>query len=461
MMMIRQFYRPSSSSHSLSLTTHTTMLSLTATTLKSSIFSPFRATHGLSSHSITRPVNPKQFTINASLIPASSRQAPAKQQLYQPFRPPPSPIPPKFRSLDAAGKIEVLADRLGLWFEYAPLISSLYTEGFTPPTIEELTGISGVEQNCLIVGAQVRDSLVQSGANPELIAAFDTGGAELLYEIRLLSAVQRIAAAEYIVEKGFDTKGAQDLARAIKDYPHRRGDVGFGDFDYYLPGDCLAFMLYRKSREHKTTSELRTTLLEQALDVAVTEKAKKAVSRELHGETKEERAKEEEIKIIRVPVVRLRFGEVAGASSVVVLPVCRAEEGEEMVNEAPMEFEAGGEFGVVEAEKEWSRWVVLPGWDPVVAVRKGGVAVSFRDDRKMLPWNGKGEGIMVVMDREKKTVEAEDGYYLVVTESGMKMDRGSVLKERGVEESLGTVVLVVRPPRDDDDDFQINDEDWD
>ncbi|KAL1225260.1 Rubisco accumulation factor 1.1 [Cardamine amara subsp. amara] len=435
------------------------MLSLTATTLKSSIFTKSK-TNGFSN---TRPVNPKPFSINAALIPASSRQAPAKQQLYQPFRPPPSPIPPKFRSLDAAGKIEVLADRMGLWFEYAPLISSLYTEGFTPPTIEELTGLSGVEQNCLIVGAQVRDSIVQSGAKPELIAAFDTGGAELLYEIRRLSTTQRVAAAEYIVDNGFDTKGAQDLARAIKDYPHRRGDVGWKDFDYNLPGDCLSFMLYRKSREHRSPSELRTTLLEQALEVAVTEKAKKAVTRELHGESYEERVKEEVIKIIRVPVVRLKFGEVAGASSVVVLPVCKAEEGEKMILEAPMEFESGGEFGVVEAEKEWSRWVVLPGWNPVIAVRKGGVAVSFEDDRKVLPWNGKEEAIMVVIDREKKIVEAEDGYYylVVVAEGGMKLERGSVLKEKGVEMSLGMVVLVVRPPRDDDDEWQINDEDWD
>ncbi|CAN7025322.1 unnamed protein product [Brassica rapa subsp. trilocularis] len=439
------------------------MLSLTATTLKPSILSLFTKPkpNGVSPHPITRPVNPSPFTVSASLIPASNRQAPAKQNLYQPFRPPPSPIPPKFRSLDTAGKIEVLADRMGLWFEYAPLISSLYTEGFTPPTIEELTGISGVEQNCLIVGAQVRDSIVQSNAKPELIAAFETGGAELLYEIRRLSTVQRVAAAEYIVEHGFDTKGAHDLARAIKDYPHRRGDKGWEEFDYNLPGDCLSFMLYRKSREHRSPSELRTTLLEQALEVAVTEKAKKAVGRELHGYSDEERAKEEEVKIIRVPVVRLKFGEVAGASSVVVLPVCEAEEGVGKINEAPMEFESGGEFGVVEAEKEWRRWVVLPGWDPVVAVRRGGVAVSFRDDRKVLPWNGKEEAVMVVMDREKKTVEAEDGYYLVVTGDGMKLERGSVLKERGVEECLGMVVLVVRPPRDDDDEWQINDDEWD
>jgi len=79
-----------------------------------------------------------------------------------------------------------------------------------------------------------------------------------------------------------------------------------------------------------------------------------------------------------------------------------------------------------------------------------------------LQWNGKGEAIMVVIDREKKTVEADNGYYyLVVADGGMKLDRGLVLKEKGVNESLGMVVLVVRPPRDDDDEWQINDEDWD
>ncbi|KAH0849761.1 hypothetical protein HID58_091333 [Brassica napus] len=336
------------------------MLSLTATTLKPSILSLFTQPKP-NGYLPTQLPDPLTVTLHRQrqLNPRFEPPSPSKKNLYQPFRPPPSPIPPKFRSLDTAGKIEVLADRMGLWFEYAPLISSLYTEGFTPPTIEELTGISGVEQNCLIVGAQVRDSIVQSNAKPELIAAFETGGAELLYEIRRLSTVQRVAAAEYIVEHG----------------------------------DCLSFMLYRKSREHRSPSELRTTLLEQAFEVAVTEKAKKAVG----------------------GMVRLKFGEVAGASSVVVLPGGEAEEGVGKINEAPMEFESGGEFGVVEAEKEWRRWV-----ESVAVERERG-------------GDHGGE------DREKKTVEAEDGYYLVVTGDGMKLERGSVLKERGVEECLGMV----------------------
>ncbi|KAL1211612.1 Rubisco accumulation factor 1.2 [Cardamine amara subsp. amara] len=350
---------------------------------------------------------------------------------------------------------------MALWFEYAPLISSLYADGFTPPNIEELTGISSIEQNRLIVGAQVRDSILQSLHEPELIAAFDTGGAELLYEIRLLSTTQRVAAATFIIERNIDSKGAQDLARAIKDYPHRRGDVGWLDFDYNLPGDCLSFLYYRQSRENKNPSEQRTAMLQQALEVAESEKAKKKLNNELYGEKEEEKKKEEEVKAIRIPVVRLKFGEVADATSVVVLPVCKAEEGEKKILEAPMEIIAGGDFKVVEAEKGWRRWVVLPAWKQVAAIGKGGVAVSFRDDRKVLPWDGKEEPLLVVTDREKKAVEADDGYYLVVAENGLKLKKGSGLKASEVKESLGSVVLVVRPPREDDDDWETSHENWD
>ncbi|CAN8269686.1 unnamed protein product [Cochlearia groenlandica] len=438
------------------------MLSLTTNILKSSLFSPFTQSTTTNGFFFTNSPT-RSLTVTAS---ASRRQQnmipknpPPRQQLYQPFRPPSSPIPEKFRSLDSAGKIEILAGRLALWFELAPLISSLYTDGLTPPNIEELTGISSIEQNRLIVGAKVRDSIVQCLHEPELIAAFDTGGAELLYEIRLLSTTQRVAAATYIVDRSFDSKGAQDLARAIKDYPSRRGDVGWLDFDYNLPGDCLAFLYYRQSRENKNPSEQRTTMLQQALDAAESEKTKKKLLRELHGEKEEDKEKVEEVKAVKIPVVRLKFGEVAEASSVVVLPVCKAEEGEEMILEAPMETKARGDFKVVEAEKGWKRWVVLPAWNPIVVIGKGGVAVSFRDDRKVLPWDGKEEPLLVVVDREKQAVEADGGYYLVAAENGLKLEKGSVLKAENVQKSLGMVLLVVRPPREDDDDWQTK-ENW-
>ncbi|XP_027366161.1 rubisco accumulation factor 1.1, chloroplastic-like [Abrus precatorius] len=405
--------------------------------------------------------------ISAIINPSSPRSQPqsqSQQQLYQPFRPPPSPLPSRYGTLDIAGRIEILANRLGLWFEYAPLIPSLFREGFSPPSLEEVTGISGVEQNRLIVAAQVRDSLVQSNADPELLSAFDTSGAELLYEIRLLSTSQRVAAARFIVENRFDGKGVQELARAMKDFPSRRGEKGWECFDYTLPGDCLSFLYYRQSREHRNPSEQRTSALEQALKVAETEKAKEAVLEELKGKGSEEGDKVDDgDRVVRVPVVRLKIGEVAEASSVVVLPVCKAEDREREVLEAPFECRSEGGFGVVVAEKGWDRWVVLPGWEPVVGLGKGGVVVSFADAR-VLPWKAnrwyKEESILVVADRSKREVGADEGFYLVkVNGEDFKVERGLALKEMGVNESLGTVVLVVRPPKEEDDD-QLNDEDW-
>ncbi|EXB93189.1 hypothetical protein L484_024527 [Morus notabilis] len=429
------------------------MLSLTSNTLKP--FSSFHPSFLLLSKPSLKPIS---ATFSNPFPP------PSQQQLYQPFRPPPSPLPNQFRSLDVKSRLEVLADRLGLWFEYAPLIPSLIQEGFTPPSLEEATGISGIEQNHLVVAAQVRDSLIQSNTDPAVVSAFDLGGAELLYEIRLLNAQQRSAAASYIAANGLDARGVQDLARSVRDFPRRRGDKGWESFDYTQPGDCLAFMYFRQSREHKKPSEQRTAALEQALSAAVTERAKGRVLEELNAEGEGEITGEGEIgEEVRVPVVRLKIGEVAEASTVAVLPVCKAGERDKGLEEAPRECWTEGEFGVVVAEKGWARWVVLPAWEPVAGLGKGGVVVSFSDAR-VLPWRTnrwyKEEAILVVADRDRKEVSVDNGFYLVGGDGGdLKVERGSALKETGVEESLGTVVLVVRPPKDAVDD-QLSDEDW-
>lgn len=290
---------------------------------------------------------------------------------------------------------------------------------------------------------------------------FETSGAELLYEIRLLSVSQRAESARFIVENRLDFKGAEDLARAMKDFPRRRTDKGWKSFDYNLPGDCLSFMYYRQSREHRNPSEQRTSALKQALEVAESESAKKEVLNELESGEDEKEEKGDDLESgVRVPVVRMRFGEVAEATNVVVLPVCKADT---EILEAPLECRSRGDFGVVEADKGWNRWVALPGWAPIAGLKNGGVVVAF-DDARVLPWkvNRKynEEAILVVMDRNRKEVEFDDGFYLVtVDDGGLKVDRGSRLREMGVKESLGTVSLVVRPPKEENDD-QLGEDDW-
>lgn len=323
------------------------------------------------------------------------------------------------------------------------------------------------------MASQVRESLVQSEIDPDILSFFYTGGAELLYEIRLLSASQRASAAKYLVLNKFDAKLSLELARAMKDKPRRKGDKGWESFDGDLPGDCLAFMYFRQAQEHRTASslELWRSALERALQAVESENGRKRVLEELEGKKDgEDKDKEGAAAADRVmvPVVRMQIGEVAESSVVAVLPVCRAEETEVEVEEAPWECAGVGDFGVVEAEKGWSRWVVLPGWEPVATLKRGGVAVAFKNasvlPRRAKKWN-REEAILVVADRGRKEVVTDDNFYLVVgggngsVEEGLKVERGLELKEIGVKESLGTVVLVVRPPREVDDD-QLSDEDW-
>ncbi|GAB2211434.1 hypothetical protein Droror1_Dr00024747 [Drosera rotundifolia] len=415
-----------------------------------------------SSHQTPPPYRP--------IIPTST--TPTPQNLYQPFRPPPSPLPPQFRGLDVAARLDILTNRMGLWYEYGPLVNTLFADGFTPSTLEEITGISGVEQNQLIVGSQVHQSLKET-LDPETLSYYDKGGAEILYEIRLLNAVQRTAAAIYLVENNLDARGAREVARAMKDFPSRKIEPGWESFDGSIPQDCLSFMYLRQSIEHKDLSPLkRRAALETALECAVSENAKKRVLEELEG--KRDKTSGDDLVAIaaKVPVVRLHMGEVAESTSVVVLPVCKAEEREEGILRAPLECRTEGDFGIIVSDKGWNRWVVLPGWEPLAGVGRGGVVVELKD-AKALPWRAKREykqePILVVADRGRKEVTSNDGFYLVVKEkkggddgrSGeLKVERGFVLKETGVTVSLGTVVLVVRPPKYEDD-GQLNEDDWD
>ncbi|XP_021769810.1 rubisco accumulation factor 1.1, chloroplastic-like [Chenopodium quinoa] len=450
-----------SSSHPLSSST-----TLFSTTTKHLLPPPSATSLRLASKPITSSYSPPPLVPNL-IIPKSSSSSPQPQNLYQPFRPPPNPLPQKYKNLDTASIIEVLANRLGLWYEYAPLISTLFRDGFTPPSIEELTGITGVEQNLLVVAAQVRESIAESPLiEPETLAFFENGGAELLYEIRMLNTSQRAATANYVVRNRYDGERAREIARSIKDFPARKDEPGFGCFDYNCPGDCWAFWHYRLSREFMNPSERRSSALATALEVAETDRAKETVREEIEG--KKEGKVDEIVKAaIKVPVVRLKMGEVAEATTVVVLPVSQAVEGENGVGRVPRECKSEGEFGVVVADEGWDRWVVLPRWIPLAGIGTGGVAVAF-SNAKVLPWRVNrwyvDEPVLVVIDRKRREVEVDDGFYLVARkggdDGGLKVEKGSILKEMGVTESLGTVVIVVRPPKDDVDD-QLSDEDWD
>ncbi|KAL5981102.1 hypothetical protein ACLOJK_029022 [Asimina triloba] len=214
------------------------------------------------------PSTPLLKPISASKLPTPPPPPSPSDQLYQPFRrPPPSSQPAPHQSLSLEDLLDILRNRLSLCHHYAPHISTLHRHfSFLAPALEESTGISGSEQNRLIVAVQVRDSLIASKVDDQVLSFFDIpGGAELLYELCLLSAAQRVATARYFADR-------HDVARVIKDFPRRRGEEGWECFSP-TPGDCLAFMHFRLSREHRNEAEW-TVALRCAMEAVDTDRAK-------------------------------------------------------------------------------------------------------------------------------------------------------------------------------------------
>uniref|UniRef100_A0ACD5URL2 Uncharacterized protein n=1 Tax=Avena sativa TaxID=4498 RepID=A0ACD5URL2_AVESA len=388
----------------------------------------------------------------------------APAQLYQPFHPPISPLPANFRNLDLTERLAVLRDRMGRWYEYAPLISSLFREGFTPASIEEATGMSGVEQNRLVVASQVRDSLISDDFPADLLHHFDSyGGPELLYELRFLNARQRLKAAEHAIARNLESKGVRELARSMKDFPQRRGDEGWDAFDRHSAGDCLAYARFRLSRE-AIAKEDRIPELERSLDVVETESARARVELEMErairkaaGEEVEE--PEEDVNARpAVPVVRLMYGEISEASIVLLLPVVKETDGVEAVDLAPRRSKTDADLGIVEVDKGWARWAVLPGWAPVMAVADEAVVIELADGR-VLPWrSAENERVLVVANRKRKEV-VDEGIYVLEKGGKLVVERGNKLLEEGISQAAAEVVTVVRPPKDEED--IISGDEWD
>ncbi|WVZ59137.1 hypothetical protein U9M48_009330 [Paspalum notatum var. saurae] len=389
-------------------------------------------------------------------------------QLYQPYHPPPSPLPANFRNLDLTQRLEVLRDRMGLWHEYAPLISALARDGFTPSSIEEATGISGVEQNCLVVASQVRDSLLDEklAFPPDLLPYFDSlGGPDLLYELRFLNARQRADAARHAVAHKLEPRGVRDLARAMKEFPRRRLEDGWAAFDGASPADCFAFARLRQSREAIDVAD-RVAELERALKVVETDAARARVELELERARKKAAGEEVEegegeggtAARPGVTVVRLQYGEVADASTVLLLPVVRETDGVAAMESAPRRTKTDADLGLVEVDKAWARWAVVPGWGPVAEAADDAVVIELADGRR-LPWRtAEEEPVLVIASRSQKEV-VEQGIYVLEKEGRLVVERGRKLAQEGIAAAAAQVLIVVRPPRDEDD--GISDEEWD
>ncbi|MGP1386404.1 MAG: RuBisCO accumulation factor 1 [Thainema sp.] len=337
---------------------------------------------------------------------------------------------PNESNIDVDELVLLLRRKQGQWVDWGQACQALQKAGYSPQRIFEETGFEPVQQNQVIVGAQVFQSLVAAGVADQTRSHFGQKGSDILYELRILSQTDRAKAAELIVNRGLEFDDAHELAKAMKDYSWRTDlPEGFGD----NAGDAFAYWYWRLARQSEDL-QARSRLIAQAL-------------RFVHSE----RARQEIEKLL------LDFAPVASKPKEAPrLPVYRLEEMEELPRIVPVAGEwpisvddykavplvdEDGEFRVVQFSGSGA-WVPLPGWQ-VVLNAEDPVALLAQSDQMPTELPGKTESILLLIDRAQRQWQA-DSYFVVDADNQLQLQWFSEAPQVAL---LGRLVLLLRPQK--------------
>ncbi|MGL4617922.1 RuBisCO accumulation factor 1 [Chroococcidiopsis sp.] len=328
--------------------------------------------------------------------------------------------------LDIEATLTSLRQKQGSWVEWGQAIAQLQKAGQTPQQIFEATGFEPVQQNQVIVGAQVYASLEKTNASEAVRSRFTQKGSDILYELRLLNNAERVAAAEFILAHNLDADMAKEVARDMKEFSRLRSlPEGFANH----AGDAIAYQCWRLARQKSDLQE-RSRLIAKGLRFADSDTARQKIEQLLVDFTVVPKRPAPTIPFYRpdsedhlprlIPVV----GE---------MPLKSAE-----VQAVPI-VEAVEPFQIVKFAGEQA-WVALPGWQTVRSAEDP-IAILCQSDRLPNQSATASEPVLIIADRHAR--EWDVNSYFVYDASG-EVDFGWFETQPDVK-LLGKIVVVVRP----------------
>ena len=323
-----------------------------------------------------------------------------------------------------------LRQKQGNWVEWGTAIASLQKAGIDPQTIFEATGFEPIQQNQVIVGAQVYNSLEKAGASDAVRSHFSQKGSDILYELRSLTNTERAAAAELIVLHKLDVDAAKEVARDIKEYSRFRTlPEGFDDH----AGDAVAYQCWRLARQ-KTDLQERSRLIAKGLRFAHSDTARKQIEQLLVDFT----------VVPKRPAPQLPFYRLESESELPrIIPVA----GEMPLTSADIHavpiVEEIEPFGMVKFAGEQA-WVPIPGWQTILSAEDPLVILSSSDRLPNQPTNNKPEPVLVVLDRSRREWDA-NGYFAVDSSGSVEFQWFET--EPNNVKLLGQIIVIVRPKR--------------
>lgn len=338
------------------------------------------------------------------------------------------PAPSEETKAEIANIVRSLRRKEGTWVQWGRSCQFLQKQGQSPQAIFEETGFEPVHQNQIIVAWQVFESITTVGVSDAVRSHFEQRGSDSLYELRILTQAERAAAATLLVQRGIDSEGAHEVAKAMRDFSRRSTPPeGFTA----TAGDAVSYHYWRLARQQSDLQE-RSRLIAKALQFAESESARKQV----------------EALLTDFTVTRSRPAPL--------LPIYRADSEEHMPRILPV----AGQFPITAADlkavpfaDEYTAfkmvrftgegaWVAVPGWQ-VILNAEDPVAILAEGDRIPEIEQSRQEEILVIIDRAQREWNV-DSHFLV--------DLGEEAQIQWTEDApttpiLGRVILILRPKK--------------
>ncbi len=330
--------------------------------------------------------------------------------------------------IDTAALLLMLRRKEGNWVGWGKACQQLQKSGLNPQEIFEATGFEPIQQNQIIVGSQVFDSLMSVGVAPATETHYQRVGSDSLYELRILSQEDRAATADYLHSRNIDSEGSKEVAKAFKEFSYmRQPPEGFT----HHPGDAVAYQYWRYIKQQGDLTE-KTRLIARGLMFAHSQSARNQIEKLLTALTAPAQK-----TAPALPVYRLEADEqlprtipVAG-----VFPIDSS-----ILAEVPR-VAATGSFQIV--KNNWAGgWVTFPGWG-VLCKAEDPIAVIGDLEHLPLKISNQSPETIVILDRSA-TEWDEFNYFAIDRDGKLAIEW---FDSQPTIPLLAKLVLIIHPKR--------------
>jgi hypothetical protein len=335
--------------------------------------------------------------------------------------------------------LQMLRRKEQTWVDWGKACQQLQRSGYTSVQIFEETGLEPVQQNQVIVAAQVYESILALGLDATVQSHFQYRGSDVLYEFRGLTPPQRLQAAVFAHQRRFDADQARELGKAYREF-HQLKELPAGFQDH--PGDALAYQYWRWARERGDLQE-RSRLIAQGLTVVQSTSARQQLQQLLT---------QWDLSLNQTPPRWPFYRLESEDGSPLILPVCTLSTPAALRAIPPLRPQDDAGFWIYPASPQnqgqyEGKYIAVPGWqllrnaqDPL-GVR---VAVGDLPYLNMADWQlQESDPLLLIVDRGVQDWQ-NDRFYLVDHSGSVGIDW---FPQSGDHPILATILLVVRPAR--------------